>query len=103
MPRRYADIYPSSPLLNSEAMQHVSAAGLMSVRYFQADPDTMDEDVFSEHHVLLNFNEVPLRVQNRRDGVLRDFEVTASDIMVTPAGIRSGWRWRTWPESLVAT
>ena len=44
MPRRYAEIYPSLPLLNSDALTHVSAASLMEVRYFQADPDAMPED-----------------------------------------------------------
>ncbi|GGH42092.1 AraC family transcriptional regulator [Cribrihabitans marinus] len=57
MPRRYAEIYPSLPLLNSDDMEHVSAAGLMSVRYFQAKPDRMPEDVFTEHHILLNLRD----------------------------------------------
>lgn len=103
MPRRYADIYPSLPLLNSEEMTHVSAAALMSVRYFQAEPDTMPEEIFAEHHILLNFNETPLRVQNRREGVLRDFEVIRDDIMVTPAGLRSGWRWFGRSDVIVVT
>lgn len=93
MPRRYAEIYPSLPLLNSDAMEHVSAAALMSVRYFQAEPDTMPEEVFAEHHVLLNLNEAPHRVQNRRNGVMRDFTFHKDEIIVTPAGMRSGWRW----------
>ena len=54
MPRRYHDIYPSLPLLNSDTMEHASAAALMSVQYFRAEPDSMSEDVFAEHHVLLN-------------------------------------------------
>lgn len=75
----------------------------MSVRYFQAEPDTMPEDVFAEHHVLLNFNQEPLRVQNRRDGQLRDLEVVANDIIVTPAGMRSGWRWFGRSDVIVVT
>jgi AraC family transcriptional regulator len=39
-------------MLISDEVQHTSAASLMSVRYFQADPDTMPEGIFSEHHVL---------------------------------------------------
>lgn len=93
LPRRYAEIYPSLPLLNSDEMEHVSAAALMSVRYFQAEPDTMPEEVFSEHHVLLNLCDTPHRVQNRRDGEMRDFTIEKDDIIVTPAGMRSGWRW----------
>lgn len=93
MPRRYAEIYPSLPLLNSDEMAHMSAAALMSVRYFQAEPDSMPEEVFSEHHILLNLCDTPHRVQNRRDGELRDFTFHQHEIVVTPAGMRSGWRW----------
>ena len=96
MPRRYAEIYPSLPLLNSDALTHVSAASLMEVRYFQADPDAMPEDVFAEHHVLLNLQATPHRVQNWRDGALRDFTLHLLDVIITPAGMSrsnpSKWR-----------
>ena len=84
MPRRYAEIYPSLPLLNSAEMQHVSAAALMSLRYFQAEPDTMPEEVFAEHLILLNFCDMPHRVQNRRDGEMLDCTIRKHDIIVTP-------------------
>ena len=103
MPRRYAEIYPSLPLLDSDASEHVSAAALMSVRYFQADPDTMPEDVFAEHHVLLNLNSTPHRVQNWRDGVLRDFTLHEHEVIITPAGIRSGWRWHAKSDVIIVT
>ena len=103
MPRRYEDIYPSLPLLNSDEMEHTSAAALMSVRYFQAEPDTMPEDVFDEHHILLNLQENPHRVQNIRDGELRDFTYYKDEIIVTPAGIRSGWRWFAQSDVVVVT
>lgn len=103
VPRRYAEIYPSSPLLNSEEMTHVSAAALMEVRYFQAEPDTMPEEVFAEHHVLLNLQEKPHRVQNRRDGEMRDFTFHKDEIVVTPAGMRSGWRWFGKSDVIVVT
>ncbi|MEM7168629.1 MAG: AraC family transcriptional regulator [Pseudomonadota bacterium] len=93
MPVKYVDVYPSEPLLNSDAMMRPSAAGLMSVRYFQAEPDCMPEEVFEEHHVLLNLQTKPHRVQNWRDRVLRDFTFHKDEIVVTPAGMRSGWRW----------
>ena len=103
MPRRYADVYPSLPLLNSEDLSYASAAALMSVRYFQAEPDTMPEDVFAEHHILLNLQDYPLRVQNMRNGELRDFTVSKHDIIVTPAGTRSGWRWFGTSDVIVVT
>lgn len=103
MPLRYTDIYPSEPLLNSDAMGRPSAAGLMSVRYFQADPDIMPEEVFEEHHVLLNLNPNAHRVQNWRDGELRDFTFLIDEIVVTPAGMRSGWRWYARSDVIVVT
>lgn len=103
MPIKYSDIYPSDPLLNSDAMARPSAAGLMSVRYFQAEPDRMPEEVFEEHHVLLNLNPNPHRVQNWRDGVLRDFTFQMDEIVVTPAGMRSGWRWFERSDVIVIT
>lgn len=103
LPRRYAEIYPSEPLLNSDVMGRPSAAALMSVRYFRAEPDRMPEDVFTEHHVLLNLQEKPHRVQNWRDGKLRDFTFQKDEIIVTPAGIRSGWRWFAPSDVIVVT
>ncbi len=75
----------------------------MSVRYFQAAPDRMPEDVFTEHHVLLNLQTKAHRVQNWRDGELRDFSFHKDDIIVTPAGMRSGWRWFAPSDVIVIT
>lgn len=103
MSRLYEEIYPSLPLLNSDEQEHISAAGLMSLRYFQAEPDRMPEDVFAEHHVLLNLQPVPHRVQNMRDGELHDFTFHKDQIIVTPAGMRSGWRWFDRSDVIVIT
>ena len=100
---RYAEIYPSAPLLSSDALERPSAAGLMSVQYFQAEPDSMPEEVFAEHHVLLNLQANAHRVQNRRDGELRDFIFHKDEIIVTPAGMRSGWRWFEPSDVIVVT
>ncbi|WP_254656310.1 helix-turn-helix transcriptional regulator [Jannaschia sp. CCS1] len=81
----------------------MSAASLMSVRYFQAEPDRMPEDVFAEHHILLNLKAEPHRVQNTRDGEMRDFTFSKNDIIVTPAGMRSGWRWFAQSDVIVVT
>ena len=103
MPRRYKDIFPSSPLLSSEEFFGLSAVSLMEVRYFQAEPDSMPEDVFEEHHVLLNLNENAHRVHNIRNGQLHDFVFRKNDIVVTPAGVRSGWRWFARSDVIVIT
>ncbi len=75
----------------------------MSVRYFQAAPDEMPEEVFAEHHVLLNLQSKPHRVKNWRDGALRDFTFQKDDIIVTPAGTRSGWQWFDTSDVIVIT
>lgn len=103
MSLKYSDIYPSEPLLNSDATARPSAAGLMSVRYFQAEPDQMPHEVFQEHHLLLNLNPIPHRVQNWRDGEVRDFIFRQDEIVVTPAGMRSGWRWHDRSDVIVIT
>lgn len=103
MPKRYRDIYPSLPLLDSDGIEHASAAKLMSVQYFQAPPDEMPEDVFDEHHLLLNLRDDPHRVQNRRDGELRDFIYHKNEIIMTPAGTKSGWRWFAQSDVIVVT
>ena len=103
MPRRYKDIYPSLPLLDGDGIEHVSAVQLMSVQYFQAPPDSMPEDVFAEHHLLLNLRDEPHRLQNRRDGELRDFMYHKHEVILTPAGVRSGWRWFEQSDVVVVT
>jgi hypothetical protein len=40
---------------------------------------------------LLNLRERGHRLENRRDGVPRDFTCRLHEIILTPAGIRAGW------------
>ena len=75
----------------------------MSVRYFQAEPSSMPEDVFDEHHILLNLQPVPHRVQNMRNGEQRASTFNLHDIFVTPASTRSGWRWFAKSNAIVNT
>lgn len=93
MALRYQDVYPSPPLLDSAAVLRPSAADLLTLEYFEAEPDEMPEAVFAQHHLILNLRDEPTRVENRRDGVHRDFLLHRHEIVVTPAGLRSGWRW----------
>jgi AraC family transcriptional regulator len=100
---RYQDIYPSPPLLRSADHARPSAADLLSLEYFEAEPATMPELVFDQHHVLLNLRDDPLRVENWRDGEHRDFIYRKYEITVTPAGVRSGWRWHETSKVIVIT
>ncbi|THB76417.1 MAG: AraC family transcriptional regulator [Desulfobacteraceae bacterium] len=93
MGNRYQDIYPSSPILDSGALLRPSAADLLTLEYFEAPPGQMPEKIFDQHHVLINLRDAPMRVENFRDGEHIDFIYKKDEIVVTPAGIRSGWKW----------
>lgn len=103
MSDRYQDIYPSSALVRSEGLARPSAAGLLSLEYFEAPPASMPTQVFAQHHVLLNLKDEPHRVENWRDGVHRDFTYHKDEIVVTPAGISTGWRWHEQSKVIVIT
>ena len=103
MALRYQDIYPSSPLLNSADLARRSAAELLTLEYFEAEPDSMPTAVFDQHHILLNLQENAHRVENWRDGEHRDFTYEKDEIVVTPAGVESGWRWHAKSKVIVIT
>ena len=101
--QRYQDIYPSEPLLRSSEVARASAADLLSLEYFEAEPDMMPRRVYEQHHILLNLLEQPQRVENWRDGELRDFIYQCNEVVVTPAGVESGWRWHVKSKVIVIT
>ncbi|MEM9555048.1 MAG: AraC family transcriptional regulator [Acidobacteriota bacterium] len=103
MPNRYQDVYPSKPLLDSAELTRPCAADLLTLEYFEAAPAAMPARVFAQHHVLLNLRAAPTRVENVRDGVHRDFIFAQDEIVVTPAGMRSGWRWHERSQVIVVT
>ena len=99
----YQDIYPSSPILDSAKEARASAADLLTLEYFEAQPDAMPTQVFDQHHILLNLKDEPHRVENWRDGEHRDFTYRQHEIIVTPAGVESGWRWHAESKVVVVT
>ena len=103
MPKTYQDIYPEEPLQKSADLECPSASDLLTLEFFQADPGEMPYEVFSQHHILLNLLEEPHRVENWRDGEHRDFIFHKNEIVVTPAGIRSGWKWHVKSKVIVIT
>lgn len=100
---RYQEIYPSAPLLESTGAVSAAASSLLTLEYFEAPAAEMPEHVFTQHHVLLNLREEPHRVENTRDGVHREFLFHRHEIVVTPAGVRSGWRWHSTSRVIVIT
>ena len=103
MTTRYQDIYPSEPLLDSAALTKPKAADLLTLEYFEAPPGEMETRVFDQHHILLNLREEPHEVENWRDGKHIKFIFEKDQIVVTPAGIRSGWRWHAKSKVIVIT
>ena len=103
MPNRYQDVYPSPPLLDSAQLARPCAADLLTLEYFEAAAAEMPATVYAQHHVLLNLREQPQRVENFRDGEPRDFVFQPGEIVVTPAGMRSGWRWYARSKVIVIT
>lgn len=60
------EIYPSPPLLRSAEKARPRAADLLSLDYFEADPDAMPAEVFSQHRTLINLGDAPQRLENWR-------------------------------------
>ncbi|MEM9739065.1 MAG: AraC family transcriptional regulator [Pseudomonadota bacterium] len=101
--RTYQEIYPSEPLVRSGDLVRPRAAGLLSLEYFEADPNTMPTQAFDQHHILINLKDEPHRVENWRGGVHRVFTFHRNEIVVTPAGLESGWRWHERSKCIVIT
>ncbi|UTW45333.1 helix-turn-helix domain-containing protein [bacterium SCSIO 12696] len=99
----YQDSYPSEPLLRSGDQVRKSAGELLSLEYFEAEPDSMATQAFSQHHILINLKDEPHRLENWRGGQHRDFTFSKHDIVVTPAGLESGWRWHARSKCIVVT
>ncbi len=99
----YQDIYPSAPILDSAKAARASASELLTLEYFEAEPATMPTQVFDQHHILLNLKAEPHRVENWRDGEHRNFIFREHEIIVTPAGVESGWQWHAKSSVVVVT
>ncbi|MBC6416124.1 MAG: hypothetical protein GDA46_07055 [Bdellovibrionales bacterium] len=100
---RYQDIYPSSPQASSQSIDRTSVSDIFTLEYFEAEPAEMPIKKFDQHHILINFKETPVRVENWRDGEHRDFIFNQNEIVVTPAGVTSGWKWYEKSKVIVVT
>ena len=99
----YQEIYPSAAIIRSEDEVRQSARDLLSLEYFEAEPSEMPIGTFDQHHILINLRETPHRVENWRGGEHRDFLFQKDEIVVTPAGLESGWRWHEKSQCIVIT
>ncbi len=100
---KYQDIYPSEPLIQSTDLVRPTAADLLTLEYFEAEPAAMPIDKYEQHHIILNLRDEPHRLENWRDGEHRDFTYHKNEIIVTPAGVESGWRWHVKTKCIIIT
>jgi AraC family transcriptional regulator len=100
---KYQDIYPSSASIRSVDLVRPKAAELLTMEYFEAEPASMPTDKYEQHHIILNLKDEPLRLENWRDGEHRDFIYHKNEIIVTPAGVESGWRWHVKSKCIIIT
>lgn len=103
MVKHYQDIYPEAPLLDSAGLARPSATELLTLEYFEAEPGEMPYEVFSQHHILVNLKSQPHRVEHWCDGEHRDFIYHQDEIILTPAGLKTGWKWHATSNAIVIT
>lgn len=103
MPKRYQEAYPTEPIIDSGSVACRSAADLLTLEYFEAVPARMPSERYEQHHILLNLKDEPYRVENWRNGKHRDFVLNQHEIIVTPAGMESGWHWHQRSKVIVIT
>ncbi|MEM8918083.1 MAG: AraC family transcriptional regulator [Pseudomonadota bacterium] len=101
--KTYQDSYPSDPLVRSKDILRPRAADLVTLEFFEAEPADMPAQIYDQHHILINLRDEPQRVENWRDGEHRDFTYQRNEIVVTPAGVESGWRWHVRSKVIVIT
>lgn len=76
---------------------------LLTLLYFEAKPGTMKNQVYDQHHVVINLKEEPHRVEIWLNDTHRDFTFKHNEIIVTPAGVKSGWKWQADSKVIVIT
>ena len=100
---KYQDIYPCEPLIQSIDLVRPMAADLLTLEYFEAEPASMPTDRYEQHHIILNLRDEPHRLENWRDNEHRDFIYHKNEIIVTPAGVESGWKWHVKTKCIIIT
>ena len=100
---KYQDIYPCEPLIQSIDLVRPTAADLLTLEYFEAEPASMPTDRYEQHHIILNLRDEPHRLENWRNGEHRDFVYHKNEIIVTPAGVESGWKWHIKSKCIIIT
>lgn len=100
---RYQDIYPSDPLVRSSEIVRPRASDLIHLEFFEAEGADMPRERFAQHHILINLRVEPHEVENWREGVLHTSVLKTGDVVITPAGLESGWRWDVTSKVIIIT
>ena len=83
---------PGSAVLDSARIVP-SRLPLLRLEYLEIGPSSIPEDRYAEHHVLLCLSDSPRTLECVRDGERQAFALQRGDVMLTPAGMSTGWRW----------
>ncbi|MEM7703322.1 MAG: AraC family transcriptional regulator [Pseudomonadota bacterium] len=100
---RYQEAYPSQPLVRSADVLPVKAAQTLTLEYFEIPAAQMPEEVYEQHHILLNLRTDAMPVEHWRDQVHQQFSFEQDHIVVTPAGKKIGWHWHDTANTIVVT
>lgn len=98
----YQDVFPEAQISSVEQIGQ-KASDLLMLDFFESEPGEMPYQSYDQHHILLNLRTEPHRVENWRDGEHRDFTYHQNEIIVTPAGVKSGWKWHAKSKVIVIT
>ncbi|MEM6909905.1 MAG: AraC family transcriptional regulator [Pseudomonadota bacterium] len=63
----------------------------------------MPRERFVQHHILINLLEEMQQVENWRDGTHHETTLVRDDVVITPAGLESGWRWHVRSKVIIIT
>lgn len=98
---KYQDNFPDRALLSSDELHRTAVSQLLTLNYFSAGPGSIPTRVFDQHNILINLSGSSFRLEDSRDDVNHEFLFKTNDIVVTPAGMKIGWRWRERCEIIV--
>lgn len=63
----------------------------------------MPRQRFVQHHILINLLEEMQQVENWRDSMHHKTTLVRDDVVITPAGLESGWRWHVQSKVIIIT
>ena len=94
-PPAFAGDHLPTPVIDSDVIIGSAASNLLRVEYHEDEPGAFREDTFDRHHIVLNLLDRPQPVETVRDGERFSFPFGVDEVIVTPAGMRVSFEWKT--------